>query len=273
MIKSKAQALTGSILEGNALVAEFTANADAYSKSNPVPATILTAANKGAYTAVFPAAPAPNGDLNADQFPQGDGWTTLQIKPKGTLKMRGRFADGSKFSYSSALDAANQFPIYAPLYHGGGAVAGSALFAASDPAPQLVSSGMRWFRPPQNSPLYPAGWIHGIALGFDGASRNVATEPNALPIGTATLQLTGGNLPAVLTNTLSIGAKNKIRTAGSGIDKLKVKLKPSGALSGNFVHPGSRKKTKFDGVTLRDPTEARGFFLGPTQSGLILIEP
>ncbi|MEO8353957.1 MAG: hypothetical protein ABI680_19690, partial [Chthoniobacteraceae bacterium] len=274
VIDSRPHAITGTILESGNPLAEFTANADAYSRDNPVPGSLVTSANKGNFTGVFPAHPTPNGGLEADQFPLGDGWTTVKVKSTGTLKMRGRFADGSKFSYSAALDSANGFPIYLPLYRGGGAVAGQASFDTSAAEIHLGSAGLDWFCPPQGSPTYPAGWMNGILLGFDGASRNVATEPNALPVGPATLTLTGGDLPAEgFMKPLVIGAKNRLSAATSGADKLKLKLKPNGALSGSFIDPVTGKKTKLEGVTLRDPIEARGFFLGPSASGQVSIQP
>lgn len=274
VIESNPQLITGEITDGVALFARFAAEPDGYSKQNRVPLALLNpSVNKGNYTAVFQALPAPNGGLSEQQYPQGDGWTTLRVASNGVVKLRGRFADGSKFSYSSGLNTTNGFPIYVPLYHKAGAVGGKAGFSTAEPL-RLESTGLTWFRPPLSSPLYPAGWPGGILLGFDGAARNVVTEPNALPVGNATLTLTGGNLPpAGLTKQLVIGLKNRVDVLPVGPDKTEIKLKGSGAWTGNFIHPVTGKRTTLSGVVLRDPSEASGFFLGSSESGLATIQP
>jgi hypothetical protein len=54
---------------------------------------------------------------------------------------------------------------------------------------------------------------------------------------------------------------------------MEIKLKGSGELSGSFIHPLTGRKTTLSGAALRDPSEASGFFLGSSESGLLLIQP
>ena len=260
-----ARGITGVLTDEFTTFAEFTAKPDAYSKGIPAPVSLVNPfTNKGSYTAVFPAQPEPNGGLSAAGYPPGDGWTTLKLTSRGTLKMRGQFSDGAKFSYSSALDATNAFPFYASLYGRKGSVAGK-MFAQDDGAGvHLGADVLTWFRPPQATSLYGSGWPAGISLGFAGTPRNIVTERNALPIGSATLVLTGGNLAADgLTQGLQIGPGNRITAVLPGTE---LKLKPDGTWSGKFAHPATGK-TSVSGVTLRDPFEGRGFFLGSSEGG------
>jgi hypothetical protein len=265
--------IVGDVFDGATPFAHFVAEHDGYDAQHRVPITLLNPGTDGGnYTGVFTAQPAPNGGLNADQFPAGDGWTTLKIAPTGTVKMRGRFADGTKFSYTSALNKANVLPFYAPLYKTAGAVGGLLEFNTTA-ATKIESPGLTWFRPAQSQPRYPAGWPNGITLGFMGASRNMVSERNALPEGTAQLELTGGDLVAPgLTRTLSVGAKNKVSVVDRGDEQLRITIKANGEWSGAFLHPLNRKRASASGVIVRDLHEARGFFLGPTSSGHALIE-
>ena len=275
VIESNPRLVAGEITDGVAIFARFAAEPDGYGKENRVPIGLLNpGVNKGNYTAVFQALPAPNGGLTEERYPQGDGWTTLRVTSKGGIKLRGRFADGSKFTYSSALNTTNGFSIYVPLYRKGGAVGGKAGFSTTDPVRLESNDGLIWFRPALGTPLYPQGWPSGIVLGFDGTPRNVVTEPNALPVGNATLTLAGGNLPAPgLMKQLVIGPNNRVTVQPAGADKMEIKLKPSGELSGNFIHPVTGRKTTLSGAALRDPSEASGFFLGSSESGLLLVQP
>ncbi|HEX5175660.1 MAG TPA: hypothetical protein VFV83_01450, partial [Chthoniobacteraceae bacterium] len=216
-LSAKFAVITGEIIDGAILFARFVAEHDGYDSEHRVPATFLNpATDAGNYTGVFTAQPAPNGGLNAEQFPQGDGWTTLKIAPSGTVKMRGRFADGTKFTSACALNKADALPFYVPLYKKSGSVAGRLKFDTAGPA-RIASPGLTWFRPVQSQPRYAAGWPDGIALGFEGAARNVVSERNVLPAGGAQFSLMGGNLVAPgLARTLSIAAKNKVTVADRG---------------------------------------------------------
>ena len=267
--------ITGQIMDWPAVFAQFAAERDAYdAKLQPVPATLLNnATDDGNYTGIFQAQPAPNGGLNADQFPQGDGWTTLRVVSSGAVLLRGQFADGSPFAYASALDAFNHFPFYAPLYHAKGAVVGQLMFNTTSET-RIGTSDLTWMRPAQGGPLYPGGWPAGIALGFDGAARNRLSEPNAFPLGNATLTLTGGNLAAGgFTKSILVGDKNHVTVPAPGADKTQITLRPTGQWLGHFVHPITGKSTSLEGVILRNRAQGAGFFLGTNESGHAAILP
>jgi hypothetical protein len=272
-LTAKFAVINGQIVDGTVLFARFVAEHDGYDSEHRVPATLLNpATDAGNYTGVFTAQPAPNGGLNAEQFPQGDGWTTLKIAPTGTVKMRGRFADGTKFTSACALNKADALPFYVPLYKKSGSVVGRLTFETSG-ATRIGTPGLTWFRPAQSQPRYPAGWPNGIALGFEGAARNVVSERNILPEGGAQLAFTGGDLVAPgLARTLSVASKNKVTVTNRGEEQLRIILKANGEWSGTFIHPVNRKRASASGVVLRDLNAGRGFFLGPTASGRATIE-
>ncbi len=145
--------------------ASLAAERDAYSLAHKVPASL-----KGNYTAAFTALPAPNGGLDATQFPQGEGRAALKIGKTGSVTMSGQFADSAPFTYTSALDAENAFPFYVRLYKKTGAVGGPIHFNTSA-ATLLETSGLIWLRPAGVDPQFPQGWPGGIGLGFGGSKK------------------------------------------------------------------------------------------------------
>jgi hypothetical protein len=195
--------------------------------------------------------------------------------------MRGQLADGTKFTYASALDSQNRFPFYVPLYKLKGAIAGPLAFQPPPTLPGFTSidtTGLIWFRPPQltpkPAPQYPNGWPDGIDLGFIGAGRNSVTEPNVLPTGLYTLTLSDSGVdPIILPQEFTILAKNRVTIdASNNARKVTVKIKPSGEWTGTFLHPVTNKKTTVQGVSVR-AQESSGFFLSGLEAGSATIVP
>ena len=265
--------LVGEILNSSSPFAVVAAESDGYSAANKVPASLRDGANKGAYTAAFAALAAPNGGLDAAHFPRGDGWAIVSVGKTGTVTLTGQFADGAPFSYASGLSAANGFPFYVSLYKKAGAVGGPIAFDTTAET-RLATTGLAWYRPAVAGAFYPQGWPGGIALGFDGSARNVVTEPNAFPIGSATLALEGGGISDPgLTQPLSIGSKNRVAPVPPNPQKFALTLKASGEWSGTFKHPATGRKTLLHGVILRHRGEGVGFFPGSSESGRATIAP
>ncbi len=84
--------------------------------------------------------------------------------------------------------------------------------------------------------------------------------------------LAGGNLATGITNTLVLGANNKIVSADGS--KLTFTLTASqGLFSGSVVNPATAKPIAFKGVILQKQSIGSGFFLGTNQSGQVLWSP
>ena len=192
----------------------------------------------------------------------------LTLAANGKVKMRGKLADGTPFTTTSALNTRNGFPLYVALYGTKGSVAGNLGFSS---APRLEASSLIWFRPATTAPRFAAGWPGGIGLGFDGAPRNKVTEPNVLPLGFAELALSGGGLDAAgFAKRVRVMANRVISVPQRGPDKTAITLKPTGEWKGTLIHPVTGKSTAFGGVVVRQPDGqgiAFGCFLSPTAAG------
>lgn len=90
--------------------------------------------------------------------------------------------------------------------------------------------------------------------------------------------LSGGNLPAPLTNEVLV-ATNQIRVIGGSISNLNLSLTLSnGLLSGSFFHPITRTNATIKGAVVQDPLNlsplpSGGWFLGTNQGGQLRLEP
>jgi hypothetical protein len=139
-------------LEGATELSTLSADRAVYSKSNPVPVALRDpATDKGHYTAIFLAKPAPNGGLAADAFPPGDGYGLLSVSRTGVVKMVGALADGSHYSYANTLSATNRWPFYVALYKKTGSCTGEAVFRDVAGQSDLDGLDFQWFCPDRSS--------------------------------------------------------------------------------------------------------------------------
>jgi hypothetical protein len=84
--------------------------------------------------------------------------------------------------------------------------------------------------------------------------------------------LRDGNLGLAITNDVTLGSNNSV-TVTSGSNNLSISISlPTGLLNGSFVHPDTKAKTSIKGVVLQEQNNARGFFLGTSQSGAVILE-
>ncbi len=265
--------LAGQILNGPAPFATLAGERDAYSAARPVPTSVRDAASAGNYTAAFAALPAPNGGLDAGRYPRGDGWAIVVVNAAGVVSVRGQLADGSVITYASALNAANGFPFFLPLYTQRGGIGGEITFNTTA-ATSLETSGLAWYRPASSGALYPQGWRDGIALGLEGSPRNLVTTPNALPLGSAALTFTDGGLTSAgLAQPVTIAAGNRVTLPAPNPWQIALVMRQTGAWGGSFIHPVTRRKVLFQGVILGDRNLGTGYFSGGAESGRAIFVP
>ena len=85
--------------------------------------------------------------------------------------------------------------------------------------------------------------------------------------------LGGGDLPdSCITDGLTVSTRNRVVVTGSG--NVTMTLTPgTGAFSGHFLYPVTKKNTSFGGVIYQKPPPAVGFglFLGADQCGGVEI--
>ncbi len=283
----------GTLREGAAALSTVRGDRAVYHATlNAAPTSIVDpAGNKGRHTARFLAGGAPNGGLAAGAFPQGDGYATLIARTSGAVKFIGAFADGSKFSYSTALSASNALPFYVPLYRKAGSVSGQVTFRdAAAAASDLDGMNLLWFRPDLTAAAkppatYPQGWVGGITTELRGSRYVIPAGQSILPglpavvaAGNARFQATAGALVAPLDKALSIDTANRVTVVAPDLDRLKLSLVRSsglfrGKFTGVFASSPTARSTSFTGVVLQRQQTASGFFVGRVQAGAVDLSP
>ncbi len=256
-------------------------------KKNPVPPLMnLSAAALGKYTVVFSPQSAPNGGLDATQYPRGTGFGLLTVAPSGVVTLKGALADGTPISYANTVGESGLWPFYVALYKAKGAITGVTGFDSAPPDVELVSAGVSWFRPPNSkAPQYPSGWPNaGITVQmtgdhFTGPQKGVDASilPGLLatsPTGNAVFTVAGGGLSAATPISVNVDTKNKVQFISAPAGVLpKLVIAPTGLITGSFVHPVTHKTVKLRGVIEQATERIDGFFLGATEGGSVSVVP
>jgi len=207
----------------------------------------------GQYTLVFAGDGASGG---------GNGFGTATVDARGGVKFKGVLADGTKVNQKANIFGDGQWPFYSPLYKGGGSIVSLITFAEGTPV--TLGGDATWTKTDGS-----AGFIHSPAV-MGSRYTPPAKGGNAIGTSSATVVLMGGNLSEPIVNEASLDG-GKIVTTGPGQVNLSIKAS-NGLLNGSFVHPGTSAKFAIHGVVLQEQNSARGYFLGPNQSGSVLLE-
>ena len=265
--------LTGIVRENSSDLSQVAAYRVIYSRTNPVPTTIVDpATDKGRYTALIVSAPAPNNGLPANRYPQGEGYATATVTTAGAVTISGRLADGTAFKSKGNLTDGARYGFHILTDSKRGSCTGMITFQALSGS-DFDATNVNWFRPANNrSVYYPFGWPTGIRTQILG-SRYVYTPGVAvLAVGnTASAELSQGNLSASIDQSFSLSSSNKL-VAISPPNPFTLKITPktglvSGSFNGSFTSTFGLRKTAIRGVVFQKQTIAAGYFLGVTEGG------
>ena len=143
---------------------------------------------------------------------------------------------------------------------------------------------MRWFKPKgaKASP-YSNGWIEGVRLELQASKYLEPLRPtknNPYPGTVFGREVPGLQAPAVNLSVLTSGGwlsgatpyeasmnATSVVTAVGAAAKDRFKLNftsTSGAFTGSFIHPETKKTLKFEGVVFQKTLSARGNFSSPS---------
>ncbi len=254
---------------GGSPLGTVTAKLNYYDGKTPgttVGASLLTATSKGMYNVAL-SSKEQTPVLAHEEYPQGDGATSLTLMSNGSVTLKGNLADGTAFSAAGKLAQDLTVALHANLYRKAGSIAGSLKFDTA-PADSDVAdvSDLLWVRPalPRAS-YYPAGFaVHVDAVGtkYTGVpSVNFTQGDDVLPTGgNAQLVFSDGALSSTVIDAVNVNkTTGKVTMIPTTTLDYKLSLTPgSGAFSGFFKH-SDNSKPAFKGVLLNKGANTGGF--------------
>jgi hypothetical protein len=252
---------TGTVSDG-----KFTATLAAYQQdlgwtaAHPAP-------QAGTYTLVLP------GNADAAAGPGGDSYGTVTVDPLGNLTAIVTLADNAASSQGVPLSNGGQWPLYFAAPGVPQSLLGWVTFNTNGAGgiPDGFSGTVTWVKDAGPGTFYPGGFTNSSVL-LGSAYSAASQKAHGLGlISPVTVTLSGGNLAAPVSETVSESGLQTYQTADKKTLTLTI-VPATGAFSGQYVAPGTTRKVPLAGVVLPYPGEARGFFLGTNQSGAVRLQ-
>jgi hypothetical protein len=248
--------ITGTVSDGN-WTATLVGDRAVFCKTNP-------ASFAGKYT--FLVLGSPGSTL----APEGDSYGTASVDSNGLVKVKGFLADKTSLAAKVPVARSGQWPLYASLYSGQGALLGWVGFA-NQPATDFDGL-MSWNKPAMPTAIfYPGGFSTEAALLGSRYTAPVGPTNRVLNLSNAVVLLSGGNLSPSFTNDVILGLSSKVTNASPHNLALNFALS-SGLFSGSFIPTNETRAILLKGAVLQKANYGAGYFLGTNLSGRVSFE-
>ena len=248
--------ITGTVSDGN-WTAELVGDRAVFSKTN-------LASFAGKYTFVVLGSPG------STLAPEADSYGTVAVASNGLVKVKGYLADKTPLAAKVPVARSGQWPLYASLYGGKGALLGWAAF--TNQATTDFEGLLSWNKPAMpTATFYPGGFSSDAALLGSRYAVPVGPTNCVLNLSNAVVLLTGGNLTASFTNDVILGLSSKVTNASTHYLKVTFTLS-SGLFSGSFIPTNETKAVSFKGAVLQKANYGAGHFLGTNLCGKASFE-
>ena len=193
--------------------------------------------------------------------PAGDSIFNIVISPAGIASFTGYLADNTAVSQANTISIDGYCPVYIPLDGSDhGLLIGWVDFTGDSIDSVSTNSTLAWLCKAGATTLYPNGFTNSA---MPQASTYDSTLANLLGSTTGTVILSGGNLDAPITNTVTISG-NTVTVDPSATNGLSLFINSStGELLGSFLSPGNHTNY-VDSAILQGVNVAPGYFIGDT---------
>ncbi len=246
--------ITGTLSDG-VFTANISADHAAYDGLTSV------APQAGRYTMVLAAS-----GTDCSVAPTGSGYAVVLVAPNGVTTISGRLADNTIVSQSSMVSPNGTLPLYLTLTGEKGSVSGTVTLRDTDVSD--VDGSLNWSKAANPVDVfYPNGFSTQL---YAVGSRYVAPAKNSPPIAftSGTAALGDGNIEPELDVPVTVTTTNKVAMATPGSLNFAATIaRGNGALSGSFVHPGSKVTRGVRGVVLQKQNAVFGYFRGINETG------
>jgi hypothetical protein len=213
----------------------------------------------GTYTLVIP------GQDGSPTSPEGHSYGTLRVDAGGNVRFAGALADGTKVSQGTVISKDGLWPLYVPLYSGGGLLLSWQEF--TNQSGLDITGLIDWIKQPDIKSHF---YANGFTNECETSGSIFASSTNVVGFTSGSVLLDGGNLPDVVSAFVTI-VNNK---AADPASKLSVTFSPTtGLFKGKVIDPSSGKPLSFGGAVLQKLNGGYGYSLGTTRSSKTVVEP
>jgi hypothetical protein len=245
--------LRGSV-DGGSWTAELLADRAVPMKSRAVKP------DSGAYTMVIPPGQAGPG---------GYGFGTVNVSGSGSVTWAGTLSDGTKVTQGSAISKEGYWPLYAPLYAGGGTIISWVRFQSSANS-DLNGEPLIWIKRSGLGTQYaPAGFTNGVRA----VGSKVSASKRPLDILQGKLIFSGGGLSQPLTNYFTLDSRN--RAISDRSSRLTLSFTgATGLFKGSVANPATGRTISFQGALFDKGSIGIGYFYGVNNhTGPVWLQP
>ena len=203
------------------------------------------APQRGRYTAVL------ERDAASTTLPAGIGFGTMIVGADGSVRYAGRLGDGSAVTLDGYVTTRGQWPVYAPLYNGRGALIGR-VNLRDIPQTSDLDGRLHWQR--------PGGSEGDVSLmGSTYARPAVGSRVLGLPRAASNARLTfsDGLLASPVERSVTINAAHQASAAFAGYFKMTLDV-GVGTFTGEIQLGGRIGRVGFGGVLLPKTGVGRG---------------
>lgn len=206
--------------------------------------------------------------------PGGYGFGSVGVDLKGNLRFKGVLGDKTSMSQKTMVSRTGRWPLFVSHSRGRGVLLGWLSFI-NELDSDIRGENVTWAKLPSAlDRFYPNGFTNsGTVIGslYSPPLRGMTIFNSPNPVS-GSLEISGGNLSAPITNTFLLSTNNKLTVTSTNKTTLSISSS-SGLLKGSFTHPDTRKAASIKGAILQKSMWGGGVFLGTNQSGSLLLQP
>jgi hypothetical protein len=211
------------------------------------------------------------GNANAAAGPGGDSYGTATVDASGNLTAIVNLSDNATYSQSVPVSQGGQWPLYLTPSGVAQPLLGWVAFDTngSGGRPLGFSGTVTWSKAAGSGAYYANGFTYSSVL-LGSAYSAAYQKTNGLALNNPSITLSGGNLPASVTDYAPASGLETYQAAGKN-PTLTINA-ATGLFTGQYVEPVTGRKVSLAGAVLQSNRVAGGFFLGTNQSGAVWLQ-
>lgn len=219
----------------------------------------------GAYTLVLP------GNDGDPSLPAGDGFGTVRVSTSGVVTFSGTLADGTRVTHSATASKQGFWPLYVPLYSGGGSLISWLTFANQPDSD--INGLLSWIKPAiARTQYYPAGFNEECQALGSLYRKPASSSIGVLSLTNANVEFSGGDLASAFTNSIVLGPSSKVTNKSTNALSLTFSL-TLGTFTGTVTDPATGTRLPFSGAVFQKHNAGYGLLRGRNQTSEVKILP